>query len=212
MMPNRPFGAIASMTIKRPADGPDLEQYIETRLVLLNQRIEEKDLAMRERIDAVSATLVALQNTIDARFGHADQMNKLIQESARRAVDKSEEQQHAVNVAGNEWRATLNDFKGSSATKTELDQFRNDFAAYRLEQQAINSQLAGEKHGIKESKDDSKSMWALVVSVATSAFIILSSVTSITRQPTPTATATSEAVTVLTHRLDELVAKLPPQR
>lgn len=139
---------------------------------LLNERIDEKDAAMRERIDAVEASLTAYQATMAGRFEHAAQVNALVQDSAKRAIDKAESSQAAHNIAANEWRGTLNDFKGTLVSKTEFDQLRSDFAAYRLEQSRLNSLSAGAKEGAKETRDDSKSLWAMVIAVGSAAVTI----------------------------------------
>lgn len=185
-------------------DGPSMEQYIETRLNLLTEAMKELDRALRERVDGLSSS-------IDQRFEHTDRMSLVVQEGAKRAIDKAEGAQHAHNVAANEWRNTLNDFKNTLVARGEFDRLERDFSAYRLEMSRLFAAEAGSKQAVKETKEDSKSMWALVVSVATAAFIIFSSVSNVVRAPTAPATATSEAVTALSHRLDEIISKLPAQ-
>jgi hypothetical protein len=168
------------MSDNRPpsGDGPSLETYLETRLNLLNARVDEQSAAIRERVDGVEEALAAYQKTIDGRFTHADQLNALVQESAKRAVDKAESAQHAHNIASNEWRGTLNDFKNTLVSKAEFEQLRTDFAAYRLEQSRLNSSAAGAKEATKETRDDNKSLWAMVIAVASIAVSVVVAVMS----------------------------------
>jgi len=183
-------------------DGPSMEQYVETRLNLLTEAIKEMDRVMRERIDR-------LATGIDQRFQHTDKMSLVVQDGAMRAIDKAENAQQAHNVASNEWRSTLNDFKNTLISRQEFDRLERDFSAYRLEMSRLFAADAGSKQAVKETKDDSKSLWALVVSIAAAGFLIFGTLTTAQRMPTATAAATSDAVTSLTRRVDELIAKLP---
>jgi hypothetical protein len=158
----------------RHSDGPSMEQYIETRLNLLTVAIEKMDAALRERIAGVEAVRDALKVSVDERFIHTDRLNEIVQESAKRAIDKAESAQHAHNVAANEWRSTLNDFKNTLVSRAEYDRLERDFSAYRLEMSRLLAANEGSKRGAKEFRDDSKSMWALVIAVGSAviAFVI----------------------------------------
>lgn len=154
-------------------DGPSLQQYVETRFNLLIEAMGKMDQALRERIDANSRLREALEHSVAERFTHSQQTNALIAESSKRAIDKAEGAQHAHNIASNEWRSTLNDFKNTLVGKGEFEQLRSDFAAYRLEQSRLNSLQAGAQAAQKETKEDNKALWALVISIASAAVMVV---------------------------------------
>lgn len=161
----------------QPPDGPSTMEYFETRFTILSDAMIQRDEAIVERIsaagdlremrdDAVAARFVELGKELDRRFQDAEKVQTLIQQAAARAIDKSEQAQHNHNVASNEWRNTLNDFKNSAVSRVEFDRMEKDFSAYRLEASRLFSIEAGSRQGAREIKDDGKAFWALVVAVA----------------------------------------------
>jgi hypothetical protein len=62
---------------------------------------------------------------------------------------------------------------GSSVSRPEFDKQAGDLAAVRLDMEKKFSAQSGEKSGARETKDDSKAMWAMAVSVATFAVMLL---------------------------------------
>lgn len=155
------------------AGGPSLETYIETRLNLLTKAQDKLEESLLVRIAAEQRSREATEKSIAENIDHLSDIFKVTQSDAKRAVDKAEAAQHAHNIASNEWRGTLNDFKSTLITKGEFDRLATEFAAYRLEQSRLNSQLAGAKEGAKETKDDSKAMWALVIAVGSALFQVV---------------------------------------
>ena len=109
---------------------------------------------------------------VDERLAHTERLFEITQENAKRAVDKAEAAQHAHNVAANEWRGTLNDFKTTLVGRAEYDQLRNDFAAYRLEAARLFAATAGEKAGTKGA-DESGKWWITTVIAVGSAVAVL---------------------------------------
>jgi hypothetical protein len=148
-------------------DGPSTLTYLETRLNLLTVSMDKMETVMDRRFAAVEASTALAAKGVDERFKHQEQLTTLGQETAKRAVDKAEAAQSAHNVAANEWRGTLNDFKSTLIGRPEFDKLSADFTAYRLEVARLLSVMAGEKAGTKDTRDDSRSTWALVIAVAT---------------------------------------------
>lgn len=107
------------------------------------------------------------------KFKHMEQMFVIGQTEAKRAVDKAEAAQNAHNVASNEWRGTLNDFKATLVGRPEFDRFYAEFSAFRLEQSRVASGAAGQKAGQREYREDNKSFIAIVISVAAVAVMIV---------------------------------------
>ena len=62
---------------------------------------------------------------------------------------------------------------GFSVSRPEFDKQAGDLAAVRLDMEKKFSAQSGEKSGARETKDDSKAMWAMAVSVATFAVMLL---------------------------------------
>jgi len=154
-------------------DGPSLEQYIETRLNLLNEVIVKVEASFDRRFGAMEEANTLVAKGVDERFAHHQQLSQTLQQSAQLAIDKAERAQSAHNVAANEWRGTLNDFKSTLVSRAEFDRLSSDFAAYKLEAARLFSAAAGEKTGSRETKDDSKSMLAIVIAVATAAVTLI---------------------------------------
>jgi hypothetical protein len=137
------------------SDGPSMLHYVE------------------QRFRGIDTTTEATAKAVDDRFKHLEQLLTLGQSNAQRAVDKAEATQTAHNVATNEWRATLNDFKATLVSRSEFERFYTEFSAYRLEQSRQASNLAGAKEGAKEvqqvsreGREDWKSNVALIVAIA----------------------------------------------
>jgi hypothetical protein len=118
------------------------------------------------RFAAMSDAIAKLEKNMNERFVHSTEMFSLAQEGAKRAVDKAEGAQHAHNVAANEWRSTLNDFKTTLVGRSEFDRFYSEFSAYRLEQSRQMSLSAGVKQEKAENREDWKSIVALIVAIA----------------------------------------------
>jgi hypothetical protein len=118
------------------------------------------------RFEYLSDALRKMEDGTNTRFVHTERMFQLSQDSAQRAVDKAESAQAAHNVAANEWRATLNDFKANLINRPEFDRFYAEFSAYRLEQSRQMSITAGAKQEKMENKEDWKSIVAIIISIA----------------------------------------------
>ena len=129
-------------------DGPSMLHYVE------------------QRFAGIDATQAQTSKAIEAQFSRLEQLFTLGQDNAKRAVDKAEATQAAHNLAANEWRSTLNDFKSTLVNRSEFDRFYSEFSAYRLEQSRQQSLSAGAKQEKMEAKEDWKSILALVVAVA----------------------------------------------
>lgn len=152
-----------------PADGPSLEQYIETRFNLLTVAIEKQEGALRERINAVEAASVSRKNHLQDEIEHTKHMLQTAQESLKLQSERAEKTQHDINIASNEWRSTLNDFRGSVATSAELDRLYAEHGAYKLENEKRMAASAGERIAKGESKEDWKGYAALIIAVLAAA-------------------------------------------
>lgn len=113
--------------------GIPFSQYVETRFNLLLVASDKLEVSVDRRFGEVEASTVLAANGVDIRFKHLEQIVGLGQESAKRAVDKAEAAQAAHNVASNEWRNTLNDFKTSLVGRAEFDKLYQEFASNKLE-------------------------------------------------------------------------------
>lgn len=162
------------MPLEKQAPGPVLETYIETRLNLLTVSIEKLDRALRERIDAVEAASIARKDHLASEIEHAKKMLQTAQENLREQSGRAEKTQHDINIASNEWRTTLNDFRGNVPTKDELNRFYAEFGAYKLEIEKRTAIALGERSAKVESKDDWKSIAALVIALAAAALAYFS--------------------------------------
>lgn len=121
------------MTEHTHSDGPSLEQYVETRFNLHGVSDDKQHASLLDKITALSAVVVALEKSIDNRFTHRDEITALIKEASERATVKAEQAQQAHNVAANEWRKTVQDFKDATTSRTEFNQLAASFSAYKLE-------------------------------------------------------------------------------
>jgi hypothetical protein len=133
-------------------NGPSLRQYVETRLTLLSDRLNEKVLALYDRIEDQEDRRTALEKSIALQLVHIGEVFKLIQGAAERATDKAEAAQHAVNMAQNEWRATINDFKRDTVDVKAFEKLSEDFRAYKLEVAKSLSSQSGSHQGITDSQ------------------------------------------------------------
>lgn len=155
-----------------PDNGPSTREYIEVRLNLLTVAIDKLEGAFEQRVTGMEKFRDAALLNVEHRFKHLEQNITTGQETAKRAVDKAESAQSAHNVASNEWRGTLNDFKTTLIGRPEFDKLSADFTAYRLEVARLLSAQAGEKAGTKDVREDSRAMWALVIAAAVGALEI----------------------------------------
>lgn len=137
-------------------DGPTLHQYTETRFNLLDVALTKFEVNVDRRFNAIEISGALVAQSLNERFKHVEQLNDLGIESAKRAVDKAEDQQKAINVAQNEWRGTLNDFKSTLISRAEFDRLASDFAAYKLEAARLFSAAAGEKAGNRETQHEAR--------------------------------------------------------
>jgi hypothetical protein len=133
-------------------NGPSLRHYVETRLTLLSDRLNEKVLAIYDRIGDQEDRRVALEKSIAVQLVHLAEVFKLIQAATDRATDKAEGAQHAVNTAQNEWRGTINDFKRDTVDVKAFDKLSEDFRAYKLEVAKNLSSQSGSREGITDSQ------------------------------------------------------------
>ena len=129
----------------RGNDGPSLEQYVETRFNLLTNALDKVEQGVLVRIE------------------HGRTMAEQAQKAAQLAIDKAEAAQAAHNVASNEWRGTLNDFKSSLVGRPEFEGFRREFDAYRLEASRVASKTAGESAGGKDFRESHGMLAALLI-------------------------------------------------
>lgn len=110
----------------------------------------------KERVDLLAATLEKSEQATAERFRHLEQLFNVNAEAARRAIDKAESAQAAHNVAANEWRGTLNDFKTTLVGREEFQRLDRDFSAYRLEVSRIIAEQRGGKEVRAETKDSTQ--------------------------------------------------------
>lgn len=108
---------------------------------------------------------LTLLRYVDERFKHLEQLFTLSQDNAKRAVDKAEVAQAAHNVAQNEWRQTLTDFRQNVPSRNEYDRLSAEVAAYKLEITTSLTRLVASRETSKEGRDDSKSWIAIAVAV-----------------------------------------------
>lgn len=154
------------MPTSKDSTGPSLDTYIETRLNLLIVLIDKLETSLRERIDAVEKSGTQGRDHLAVEIEHTKQMLQTAQETLKHASERAEKTQHDINIASNEWRATLTDFSNKVPTKTELERFYQEFGAYKLEIEKRTSQNVGERAAKGESKEDWKAILALVIAVA----------------------------------------------
>lgn len=167
-------------------DGPKLQEYVEVRFNLMLVAADKAEAALRERVDAVeSASLarwasfqaahtLAIKST-DDRFSYVERLSAQAEENTRAATTTAADTQKQHNVAQNEWRATLTDFRQNTPTRPEFDKLTSEMTALRLELSTKFSQQQGERTATKETKDDSKWMITTVVAVAIAAASVLGS-------------------------------------
>jgi hypothetical protein len=162
---NTPWGKSVTESIDQ------MERELRSKELLEAEAASKREIDIR--FSAMAESIEKLERNMDARFSHTEQMFELAQDSAKRAVDKAELAQGAHNVASNEWRATLNDFKVTLVGRAEFDRFYAEFSAYRLEQSRQMSLSAGAKQERTESKEDWKSLLALIIAIgaAVAAFL-----------------------------------------
>lgn len=154
--------------------GPSIEQYIETRFNLLTVASDKTEAAVRERIDAVEAAGIQASKSLSIEITHAKNLLQTAQETSQRAADKSENTQHLHNIEANNWRTEYNKLKSEMVQKDEFLRLDRDFSAYRLEVSKLIAGQTGEKAGSREYRQDSKSVIALAISVATALIAIAS--------------------------------------
>lgn len=157
------------MPEKQSADGPSLETYAETRLNLFKESVDKLEASLRERIDAVEKTGKSAKRHLRDEIAHTKQMLETAQATMKVQAERAEKTQHDINVASNEWRSTLNDFRGSVATKLELDRLYAEFGAYKLENEKRMAASVGERIAKGESKEDWKGYAALIIAVLAAA-------------------------------------------
>ncbi len=100
---------------------------------------------------------------VNERFKHLEQLFTLGQESAKRAVDKAEIAQTAHNVAQNEWRQTLTDFRQNVPSRQEFERLLNDLNSYKLEVSRILAAMAATKEAGRAGTDDIKTWIAIAI-------------------------------------------------
>ena len=193
------------MTVER--DGPTLQEYCETRFNLLTVAAEKTEAALRERIDAVEksgadratafiARLDALFKGVEDKFRFVETLAKQAEENTKLATATAGETQRQHNVAQNEWRATLTDFRQNTPTRPEFDKLAVEVTALRLELSTRLSVAQGEKVGMqetrqgsRETKEDSRAGMAIVIAAASgivAAIIsVVAVVVSLTHTPAP---------------------------
>src|SRR6185369_620312 len=165
-------------------NGPTLQEYCETRFNLLTVAAEKTEAALRERIDAVDqaglaraaafiATRESLQKGVDDKFRFVETLAKQAEENTKLATATAGETQRQHNVAQNEWRATLTDFRQNTPTRPEFDKLAVEVTALRLELSTRLSVTQGEKMGMqetrqgsRETKEDSRAGMAIVIAAA----------------------------------------------
>lgn len=146
-----------------------IREYLEVRLNLLTVLIDKLEASLRERIDAVEKFGNVDTISLRSEIAHTKQMLQTAQDNLKLQSERSEKTQHDINVASNEWRSTLNDFRGSVATKEELNRLYAEHGAYKLENEKRTAAAIGERAAKVESKEDWKSVAALAIAIAAAA-------------------------------------------
>lgn len=194
-------------------DGPTTLEYAKERVDLLVVVIDKLEHNVDRRFADIDSVRLTAVKGIDERFKHLEQLFNVNSEATKRAVDKAESAQAAHNVASNEWRGTLNDFKATLVGREEFQRLDRDFSAYRLEVSRIIAAQAGEKSGTKETKDESK-FWTqnaiaiIAALIALAALVLEKTSTSV---PVQAQTAPSPQVLYVPSPPGTLLPTTPPQ-
>jgi len=161
-------------------DGPDLETYLETRLNLLTVAQETAlaaaDLRYQQRFaaqsEAVAAAFLAQQTAMQTAFTVAEKAVQAALAAADRAVSKAELAADKRFDALNELRQMLNDTLKNLITRTESDSsFKGQTEKIEANAKRIDGLEGrlnvrdGETAGNRRTKDDSKSVLGVVVSL-----------------------------------------------
>ena len=114
-------------------------------------------------------------------LSEADRRNEQRFQSTQEAIAKAERATELRFESVNEFRQTLTDQASSFMTRAAFDESQKAANAYRdtlnSRFEVINTRLTtrdGEKTGSKETRDDSKSMIALVIAVGTALITVAS--------------------------------------
>lgn len=215
-----------------PHDGPDLQDYVETRLNLLTVAADKAERGLRERIDAVESAGVAravafaaahdlTTKSTNDRFLYVERLTAQAEDNTKLATATAADVQKQHNVAQNEWRATLTDFRQNTPTRPEFDKITSEVTALRLELSTRLSLQQGERAGTKETtqehrstKEDSRAGMAIVIAAATgvvaSILSLVAIVVSLRAEPTrPLAAAATPPQVVYSIPLQP--GQTPPQ-
>lgn len=118
-----------------------------------DQRYQERFAAQEK---AVKDALAAQEKAVNAALA-----------ASEKAVLVAENNAEKWRSNANEWRAAMTDREKTFATKSEFMLLKE-----RLDR------ADGEKHGTRETKDDNKSMMAMIISVISAAIALVIGITS----------------------------------
>jgi len=153
--------------------GVDLHDWAKERFALLKESADKFEKVVNDAIATESEFRLTLEKSLLSKFDDSDKLYDVIREMSDRASDKAEKAQAAINVAQNEWRTTFQEYTKLTVLRPEFDKQSGDLAAVRLDMEKKFSAQTGEKFGARETKDDSKAMWAMVISVGTFVVVLL---------------------------------------
>ena len=159
------------MTTDNKHTGPDLYDWAKERFALQKEAADKAENGFNGDLETERQFRLTLEKSLLEKFADTEKLYDVIREMSDRASDKAEKAQSSINVAQNEWRGTFQEYTKLTVLRPEFDKQASDLAAVRLDMEKKFSAQTGEKSGARETKDDSKAMWAMVISVGT--FVIL---------------------------------------
>jgi len=184
-----------------PTAGPSLETYLETRLNLLtvaqDAALAAADLRYEQRFDAqskaVAAAFLAQQTAMQTALIAAEKAVQAALAAADRAVSKAELAADKRFDALNELRQMLNDTLKNLVTRTESDgQYKGQTEKIEANAKRIDGLEGrlnvrdGETAGNRRTKDDSKSVLGVVVSlIGVTILVITFFLTRVAPAPAP---------------------------
>ena len=153
--------------------GPNLYDWAKERFALLKESADKAEAGFNGDLETERQFRLTLEKSLLEKFSDTEKLYDVIREMSDRASDKAEKAQGSINIAQNEWRTTFQEYTKLTVLRPEFDKLSNEMAAVRLDMEKKFSAQSGEKSGARETKDDSKAMWAMVISVGTFAVMLL---------------------------------------
>ena len=169
------------MTTDNKHTGPDLYDWAKERFALQKEAADKAEKSINDALETEREFRLTLEKSLLGKFSDSDKLYDVIREMSDRASDKAEKAQAAINIAQNEWRTTFQEYTKLTVLRPEFDKQAGDLAAVRLDMEKKFSAQTGEKSGARETKDDSKAMWAMVISVGTFVIMLLVEISKVVK-------------------------------